>query len=62
MVGPYVRPGTSPIGPILSSQRSIVAHITNCWDLLAEKDGKKAAILFVLIDLSSNKSTQLSFD
>jgi hypothetical protein len=38
------------------------AKLKSAWALLEEKDDKKAAILFVLFDLSSNKSTQLSFD
>ena len=44
MAEPFVRPGTFPIGLILNSKRNTIAHITNCWDLLEEKDGKKEAI------------------
>ena len=39
MAEPFLRPPSSSIGSILSSQKSIKAHIINCWSLLEDKDG-----------------------
>ena len=40
MAEPFLRPPSSFLGRVLvSSQKTIKAHIINCWSLLENKDG-----------------------
>ena len=57
---PFIRPSNSTFGSILSSRDSVQNQFRKYWDLFAEKDGtKKAVILFVEFDLTRNNNCDL---